>query len=219
MLFSMRLNPFCYKLPSLRRSTAVNLSKTPSVRHRLYALLKKGNWWFKSTTADQKGKFDMLTPEQQNTIENSIWVVNTALKRQGLQHNTDLKQSAILYMCECLLRFEPEKNIKWTTFAYKNVYLFIKRENLKELKFQKPIANDDISKYEEIIEDKERDCNAPILYERVLGVCTAREKQILELKREGYSHREIGGIIHCSLATVQTNVRKIREKLNNKEKL
>lgn len=161
----------------------------------------------------------MLTPEQQNTIENSIWVVNTALKRQGLQHNTDLKQSAILYMCECLLRFEPEKNIKWTTFAYKNVYLFIKRENLKELKFQKPIANDDISKYEEIIEDKERDCNAPILYERVLGLCTAKEKQILELKREGYSHREIGCIIHCSLATVQTNVRKIREKLNNKEKL
>lgn len=159
----------------------------------------------------------MLTPEQQNIIENSIWVVNTALKRQGLQHNQDLKQAAILYMCQCLLRFEPHKNIKWTTFAYKNVYLFIKRENLKELKHQGPISNDDISKYEEIIEDESRDFDAPILYERVLTICTPKEKQILELKRQGYSHREIGCIIHCSLATVQTNVRNIREKITNKE--
>ena len=58
--------------------------------------------------------------------------INTALKKQGLQENEDLRQSAILYMCKCLERFDPTKNIKWTTFAYKNIYLYIKREHNKE---------------------------------------------------------------------------------------
>ena len=75
-----------------------------------------------------------LTAIQQKEIEDSEWVVNTALKRQGLSCNEDLRQSAILYMCECLLRYDPTKGIKWTTFAYKNVYLFIKRTYKKENK-------------------------------------------------------------------------------------
>ena len=40
----------------------------------------------------------MLTKEQQNIIENSIWVVNTALKKQGLQKDSDLRQNEILYL-------------------------------------------------------------------------------------------------------------------------
>ena len=49
-----------------------------------------------------------LTAIQQKEIEDSVWVVNTALKRQGLSCNEDLRQSAILYMCECLLRYDPK---------------------------------------------------------------------------------------------------------------
>ena len=45
----------------------------------------------------------MLTKEQQHTIENSIWVVNTALQKQGLSSDEDLRQSAILYMCKCIV--------------------------------------------------------------------------------------------------------------------
>ena len=37
----------------------------------------------------------MLSDEQRETIENSLWVVNTALKNQGLSSDEDLRQSAI----------------------------------------------------------------------------------------------------------------------------
>src|SRR5574344_1642765 len=112
----------------------------------------------------------MLTAEQQNIIENSIWVVNTALKRQGLTYNKDLRQSAIVYMCECLTRFDPSRNIKWTTYAYKNVYLFIKRTHKKEcLKCNMEIG-DDVVNIDTTADPVEYDENI-LLVQNIFNLC------------------------------------------------
>lgn len=153
----------------------------------------------------------MLTAEQQNIIENSIWVVNTALKRQCLSHNEDLRQSAIFYMCKCLTRFDPSKNIKWTTFAYKNVYFFIKRTHKKEyLKCNMDIG-DDVVNIDTIVDPVEDDENI-LLVQNIFNLCTPYERKILQLKMEGYKHGEISVILHCSISKINNYMKSIKEK-------
>lgn len=150
----------------------------------------------------------MLTAEQQNIIENSIWVVNTALKRQGLTYNEDLRQSAIVYMCECLMRFDPSKNIKWTTFAYKNVYLYIKRTYKKEHKRTQYECDDDLMLIEEPIEPKQD----IFIVEDIMALFTPNEKKILMLKLQGYKYGEISIKLHCSISKINNYMRSIRAK-------
>ena len=156
----------------------------------------------------------MLSREQQDIIENSIWVVNTALKKQGLQADEDLRQSAILYMCKCLERFDPNKNIKWTTYAYKNVYLFIKRNHLKEFRANSHIIPDDIFNLVEPIH--EEDCfaidgSSPTIL-AIKEQCTEEECQVLDLKLQGYKGAEISQIMRCSTSKVTCCMQSIKEK-------
>lgn len=153
----------------------------------------------------------MLTANQQSIIENSLWVVNTALKRQGLSCDEDLRQQAILYMCKCLQRFDQEKNIKWTTYAYKNVYLYIKRLHLKES--YKPsfesgedlmVIGEKITPIEPTFED--------FTTKDILAVCSPIEREILHLKLSGYKYGEISNILNCSISKINKYMKDIREK-------
>ena len=153
----------------------------------------------------------MLTPEQQNIIENSIWVVNSALKRQGLTHNEELRQSAIVYMCECLMRYDPSKNIKWTTYAYKNVYLFIKRTHKKEYLKCNMEKKDDVVNIDTTADPVEYDENI-LLVQNIFSLCTPYERKILRLKMEGYKHGEISVILHCSISKINNYMQSIKEK-------
>ena len=150
-----------------------------------------------------------LTATQQKEIEDSEWVVNTALKRQGLSCNEDLRQSAILYMCECLLRYDPTKGIKWTTFAYKNVYLFIKRTHKKENKRTQYECDcdDDLM----LIGGQQNQQNTFII-ENIMDLCTPNEKKILMLKLQGYKYGEISVKLHCSISKINNYMQSIRAK-------
>lgn len=151
-----------------------------------------------------------LTAIQQKEIEESVWVVNTALKRQGLSCNEDLRQSAILYMCECLLRYDPTKGIKWTTFAYKNVYLFIKRTYKKENKRTQYECDcdDDLMLIGVPIEQKQD----AFVVKDIMDLCTPTEQKILMLKLQGYKHEEIGLKLHCSISKINNYMQSIRAK-------
>ena len=150
-----------------------------------------------------------LTAEQQQIVEDSIWVVNTALKKQGLSADEDLRQSAILYMCKCLLRFDPEKNIKWTTYAYKNVYLYILRVHRKEVQKKSRVMGEDLF----AVLHKDMDFNeSVIILDKVFSLCTPEERQVLELKRQGYRSAEIGQILGFTHAKVNLCLHEIREK-------
>lgn len=160
----------------------------------------------------------MLSKEQQDIIENSLWVVNTALKRQGLQTDEDLRQSAILYMCRCLEKFDPSRNIKWTTFAYKNIYLYIKRVHRAELKKQFPLLTEETLCF---IERKEttRVFEQALAEEEIAVIkqgCTEDECKFIDLKIQGYKGAEIGEIMECSQGKVMCLRQSIKEKIRGK---
>lgn len=161
----------------------------------------------------------MLTDKQRLIIEDSLWVVNTALKRQGLQKNEDLRQSAILYMCECLERFNPEASIKWTTFAYKNVYLFIKRTNRKQMLKRSFEVYDCIEQLPESVYESnynEFSIKPKRSIQEVKRICNEEEKKIIELKLNGYNAREISKIlniktlrVHHCMSLIKTKSREV----------
>ena len=157
----------------------------------------------------------MLSKEQQDIIENSIWVVNTALKKQGLQADCDLRQSAILYMCRCLQRFDPNRGIKWTTYAYKNVFLYIKRQHKKEIERNSHLINEDFFDLEPTVYENEQEIEfnfARCRLEKIMNVCTIEEKKILKLKMNGYKCKEISKIMRFSTSKTNVCMQNIKKK-------
>lgn len=163
----------------------------------------------------------MLSLEQQKTIENSIWVVNTALKRQGLQADEDLRQSAILYMCKCLESFDPTKSIKWTTYAYKSVFLFIRRTHKKEMSRTARLIADDVFDIKEPLklplEQPLMENRGKYRVEQIKAVLTPKERGIIDLKLQGYKFAEIGEVMGWSISKVNNCMRTIKEKAREVE--
>lgn len=159
---------------------------------------------------------DMLTFEEQNIIENSLWIVNTALKKQGLQGNEDLKQSAVLYMCKCIKKYDPSKQVKWNTYAYKNVFLYIKRTNAKDNKRQSAFVNQDIyDMVEPVICHREQTNNfneSKFTLEKVKRVLDPKERQVIDLKLQGYKAFEISKIMGCSQSKINDYMQIIKSK-------
>ena len=163
----------------------------------------------------------MLSAEQQNAIENSIWVVNTALKNQGLSADEDMRQNAILYMCKCIQRFDPSRNIKWTTYAYENVYLYIRRLHKRQLKR----ANWEIDEETYTLQATEMPLEEPelldenkMMIERLKAHCTPKERRFIDLKLQGYKGTEIGKIMGCSISKVSMYMRNIKDKARGEER-
>lgn len=160
----------------------------------------------------------MLSKEQQDIIENSIWVVNTALKKQGLQADEDLRQSAILYMCECIERFDPSQEVKWTTFAYKSVYLYIQRQHKKEMLYKSRLLPDDMFY---VVERREDEKAVERYYEQmevdsllgdIKGQCTREERLVIDLKTIGLKSSEISDILGCCKSKTNGLIQSIKEK-------
>jgi RNA polymerase sigma factor (sigma-70 family) len=154
-----------------------------------------------------------LSPSQQKDIEDSLWVVNSALKQQSLSNNEDLRQSAILYMCKCRLRFNPQKHIMWTTFAYRNVYLYIKRTINKERKKQSKIIDKDIFEMEDYFKVDKPKVNSIISYKLIADACNEEDIKILNLMKQGYSQIEIAEKLNCSQSKIYKRFKAIKEKI------
>lgn len=160
----------------------------------------------------------MLSKEQQDIIENSIWVVNTALKKQGLQADEDLRQSAILYMCECIQRFDPTQQVKWTTFAYKSVYLYIQRQHKKEMVYNSRLLPEEMfyvvekREDEKAVEQYYEQSEIDLLMGELKSQCTKEERIVLELKSIGLRGSEINEVLGCSKSKTNGLIQSIKEK-------
>ena len=156
----------------------------------------------------------VLSSEQKKKIEDSLWGVNTVLKRLGLSGDEDLRQGGILYMCKCLERYNPETGVKWTTYAYKSVYLYIKRMNRRKKKLSEREVYDEViiltqeDKTEQAISAEE----SKIVLRQIGGLCTDEERRVLALKLQGYNSSEIGRKIGCSQSKVSSHIRSIKTK-------
>ena len=143
-----------------------------------------------------------MTPQQQQTIIDSEWIVNTALKRQGII-SEDLKQDALLYMCKIISRYNASFGVKWETYAYKNVYLYLKRRKSAEIKVK--------SRYcDEIVIG--RVCEPCLEYIGLKMVCDDKENKLIDLKLKGYTNFEAHKIMKLSEKKIMELNRQIKEK-------
>ena len=152
-----------------------------------------------------------LTCEQQQVIENTQWIVNTVLKKYGASFDNDLRQSALLYMCECMLRYNPRLG-KWETYAYTNIRHFVLRSLSKKTSEQSCLiyCGDNLQEEEEFKNDEVVETNAQII--AIKTVCTERERDVIDLLLLGYRKGEIAKKIRRSPATVSGIIKAIREK-------
>lgn len=158
-----------------------------------------------------KEKMRPLTNAEQNLIEDSLWIVNTVLKNESLQCDNDLRQSAILYMCECLLRFDCTKNIKWSTYAYRNISLFIKRTNAKQKFMSSKIVDVDIIDLKESRNNNYEDLNVSPR-ECLLSHLTPKELEIWAYLSQGYKGNELCDILGYNIGRIYSILQSIKFK-------
>ena len=152
-----------------------------------------------------------LTDEQQRIIMGSLWVVNSILKNQGQQRNDDLRQEAILCMCKCLQRYDEKFKVKWTTYAYRNISWYIKKQLIKtNAKLNKTCPLDIFDMSDEIVAPPENESKT--LFRILLDACNKKEKRILVLKRNGYSLKAVSKILNLPYGVVCNNIATIKQK-------
>lgn len=156
----------------------------------------------------------MLTEEQQKLVEDSLWVVELALKRLSLLNNNDLRQQARLYLCKLVSRFDASKGVKWSTYAYKSVYFHIKwRLKVEHRKnFDTVEKLDYYDLYDQPFEEfpggqLETQEQVGVLLQR----CSPDERVVAKLIMQGYNHREIAKLMHKSRVRVVEMVKNIKE--------
>lgn len=162
-----------------------------------------------------------LTDEQRKIIENSLWVVNTALKKQGLSNDEELRQEAILYMCKCLQRYSKMHMVKWTTYAYKNIFLYIKRVHADEMKRMNSEIITDIIEDFYLSEELKNDeiCRSDReIFQDILKACSDDERNILIMKSNGYTYHEISDICNISISKVNSLIKEIKNKAKDIKK-
>lgn len=157
-----------------------------------------------------------LTTEQQELVENGLWVVNAVLKRLNQRGNEDLRQEAMLYLCELATKWNVAKGRKWTSYAYQRVYFFAlhgaqkgntirQREELRSVLPDSiaPSLDDDARYAVEIVEE---------LYKRLNEV----QREVLYLRVQGCTHKDISaklGISYKRVTQIETEIKHAAEKL------
>ena len=155
----------------------------------------------------------MLSAEQQKivTSEDSLKLVNSILKKLGIKNDEDLRQDAMYYLCKCIVRFDPNKGTKWTTYAYKNVMMYVK--SIKKRQLQKQVHSIDFTSFADNTADLVVSKSHPKVSLTFLNQCDAEERNILRLRYLGYKVHEIGTMYGCSRQYVSQRLKEIREKL------
>lgn len=149
-----------------------------------------------------------LTDEQRKRVEWSAWIVNTVLKEQGLSWDMDLKQEAALWLCKCAQRFDPARGVKWSTYAYRSVYLRIKRlHDIRRINEAK--RYDYECKTAEVGFSIEDGSAARIMCEKIAQLCDEQELSVLRYRYEGYTWDEVTRLMrlsHCKVAQLWKSI-------------
>lgn len=155
----------------------------------------------------------MLSAEQQEIVasEDSLKLVNSILKKLGIKNDEDLRQDAMYYLCKCIVRFDPEQGTKWTTYAYKNIMMYVKSTRKRQM--QKQLHSIDFTSFADNTEDLVVSRPRPKVNLAFLNQCNAEERNILRLRYLGYKVHEIGAMYGCSRQYVSQRLKEIREKL------
>lgn len=136
---------------------------------------------------------EKLTQEQKDMIMSAMWVVNTILKKYELSTDDDMRQNAILYLCKCARRFDTSKEVQWTTYAYRNLYFFVRRTYARQKLVEgRYIAQGEVG--ENIVDtaDVDEQVSAQMTLEKIYNILTQRERAVFILAYKGLNFTEIG---------------------------
>ena len=157
-----------------------------------------------------------LTTEQQELVENGLWVVNAVLKRLNQRGNEDLRQESMLFLCELATKWDVAKGRKWTSYAYQRVYFFalhgaqkgkaIRRREVLTSTLpdgEAPAPDDNACFATEIVDE---------LYKRLNEV----QREVLYLRVQGCTHKDISaklGISYKRVTQVVSEIKHVAELL------
>lgn len=152
-----------------------------------------------------------LSNNEKEIIQNSLWVVNSALKSLKLDKDSDLRQDCILYMCRCLKRYDKSKGVKWTTYAYKCVSMYATRENARKKVSDSHLVLSGGTVGEDIpIDNDPADHFVQDFLTVLSSQLTDFEKQVLALKVKGFYLKEIAEQLNTPRHIVSESIHIIR---------
>ena len=166
-----------------------------------------------------------LSNKEKEIIQNSLWVVNSALKSLKLERDKDLRQDCILYMCHCLKRYDKSKGVKWTTYAFKCITMYASRENAHRKQVDSHLVFQGGTVGEEVAVITDSDDH---YVKDFLAVLSSQlndfDKQVLALKVKGYYLKEIATelqaprhIVSESIHIIRTLAKELREFWNSQQ--
>ena len=154
----------------------------------------------------------MLSKDQQKIIEESLWIVDAVLKRQGFTDDEDLRQDTVLYMCKCLERYDETRGVKWSTYAYKSLYLYSMRVRYKREQREAFLVKDDLQSAAKIIAKNNAESeNGRVLYAHICASCDELCRAVLNLKLQGFTGAEIRELLNLPAAKYKALIREIKK--------
>lgn len=153
-----------------------------------------------------------LTGEQQRIIEDSLWIVGAVGKRLRVK-DEDARSEAVLYMIQCLDRFDPSKGVKWETYAYKNVYLYMSRTMKTKQEKEKLTVEVEEFTYTPSPDNVEEEVVRKLSVEAVFSALTPKERDVSSLIAQGYSFSRIAEMRGCSHQAVSCMWKRIKKKI------
>lgn len=153
----------------------------------------------------------MLTESEKEIVLNSLWVVNSVLKELGESSNQDLRQFGIMYMCQCLKRYDSSKGCKWTSFAYNSLMFKVKQKRDKEYNRHKNLVSDTELYSLSSPFDEDR-ANAVAVLNQIKELLTDKELTVVEQKLKGYSLTDIAKQMGISRTYIGKLWRSIKDK-------
>lgn len=151
--------------------------------------------------------------DEQSAIEN-IRLVREIMERLGLKGDEDLEQDTLLYLYKRRGNYDPNRNTKWSTYAWKVAETYLKTMNAR--KVEKARHYLDFTSFAENANDfvvaPQENSIAPML-NRMMRNCTEYEKRIIKLRLQGYKLYEIGAMQGQSRKDISNQLKIIREKV------
>lgn len=152
-----------------------------------------------------------LTETQQQLLLEAKWVINTVLVQLGERGNSDYKQIAFLYLCSCVKRFNPNKGVKWTSYAYSSVYWKLKKQQASDKrKAENQVSLTNI--YSLSSPQQSSQSEAVFELNRIKEVLNERERFFIDQLLKGYTLTEIGKMINLSHTSASKVWHSIKEK-------
>ena len=152
-------------------------------------------------------------------------------KKIGLEE-ADLFQEGMIGLSEAIKNFKEEKDVKFSTFANlcveRQIFSSLKKASRKKHEFLNNALSLDLNYNEEkttlidfILDNSEEPSiyieneeAKDILYKKIVENLTLLEKNVLILKINNFSYKEIGSILNKSYKSIDSTLQRIKTKVS-----